>query len=211
MIKKKAIIISTAAAVILGAGGIGATVYWNEYEPNVPETEEMHLTYDVDFSVDENLAGGAQDLFYGKVTALKGQKDLGMGPETQFAVAVQRVFKGDVTGTIVVNQQGGTTDEGTLVLPEGDNLLQVGKRYLFATNYHEEQRFNTLIPVYGDQLIPDTEAPAPGVPDADGNGQSTMSDRWVKAVKNQNDLSSAPPEVEPTEEPDEDPTPKASP
>ncbi|MFD9440061.1 hypothetical protein ACFWBR_27005 [Streptomyces sp. NPDC060006] len=211
--RRTAVVVATAVIAALGAGTAGFVAYQESDEGNaaVGETAEMHLTFDADFSVDTNLAGGAEDLFYGKVTALKGQKDLGVGPETQYAVAVQRVFKGDVTGTVVVNQLGGTDEEGVLLLPEDDHLLQVGKRYLFATNYNEEQRFNTLIPVHGDQPIPDTEAGAPGVPDSDGNGQATMSDRWVAAVRDQADLSTAPPEPEPTEEPEEDPTPKASP
>ncbi|MER6408125.1 hypothetical protein ABT269_32475 [Streptomyces viridosporus] len=87
----------------------------------------------------------------------------------------------------------------------------MGKRYLFATKYNPDHRFNTVIPVHGDIPIPDTEAPAPGAPDMNADGQPTMSDRWMAAVQNQNDLSTAPPDEEPTEEPDEDPAPEPSP
>jgi len=210
-VKRKTILIAVGAALAVSAAVGGTVVHQQADEQSEASSSQLELTYDADFSNDANLAGEAEDLFYGKVTALKGQKDLGIGAETQYAVEVQRVFKGDVSGTVVVNQQGGKDADGNIVdLPEGDALLQVGKRYLFATKYNPDYRFNTVIPVYGDQLIPFTEAPAP-VPDENGDGQSTISDRWEAAVKNQNDLSSAPPAEEPTEEPAEDPTPDPSP
>ncbi|MET7286215.1 hypothetical protein [Streptomyces sp. NPDC005573] len=211
-LKRKTVLIAAGAALVVTAGVAGTAAYQHASERGEASSTGLELTYDADFSDDANLAGEAEDLFYGKVTALKGQKDLGIGAETQYAVQVQRVFKGDVTGTVVVNQQGGKDADGNLVdLPDGDALIQVGNRYLFATKYNADQRFNTLIPVYGDVPIPNTEAGAPGVPDADGDGQSTMSDRWVAAVKDQSDLSTAPPADDPTEEPADDPTPEASP
>ncbi|MER5994728.1 hypothetical protein [Streptomyces viridosporus] len=167
------------------AVGIGGSVLYQEVNQRneAATTSHVSLTYDADFSDDANLAGAAEDLFYGKVTALKGQKDLGIGPETQYAVEVQRVFKGDVTGVVVVNQQGGEDEDGNVVnLPEDDALLEVGKRYLFATKYNPDHRFNTVIPVHGDIPIPDTEAPAPGAPDMNGDGQPTMSDRRSHAT-----------------------------
>lgn len=204
--KRKTVAIAAGAALAVTVGIAGTAVYQDAKERNEASATGMELTYDA------NLAGGAEDLFYGKVTAVKGQKDLGIGAETHYAVVVQRVFKSDVTGTVVVNQQGGTDADGNIVdLPDGDTLLQVGSRYLFATKYNPDQGFNTVIPVYGDKLIPNTEAEAPGSPDADGDGQSTMSDRWVAAVRDQNDLSTAPPADEPTEEPDDDPTPERPP
>lgn len=213
ILKRKTVLIAVGAALAV-AVGIGGSVLHQEVNQRneAATTSHVSLTYDADFSDDANLAGAAEDLFYGKVTALKGQKDLGIGPETQYAVEVQRVFKGDVTGVVVVNQQGGEDEDGNVVnLPEDDALLEVGKRYLFATKYDPDHRFNTVIPVHGDIPVPTTEAPAPGAPDMNGDGPPTMSDRWMAAVQNQNDLSTAPPDEEPTEEPDEDPTPEPSP
>ncbi|MET9678759.1 hypothetical protein [Streptomyces coeruleorubidus] len=212
-LKRKTVLITTGAALAVAVGIGGTVVYQEVNERNeAATTSHASLTYEADFSDDANLAGAAEDLFYGKVTALKGQKDLGIGPESQYAVEVQRVFKGDVTGVVVVNQQGGKDENGDIVnLPEGDALLEVGKRYLFATKYNPDHRFNTVIPVFGDMPIPNTEAAAPGLPDANGDGKPTMSDRWTAAVQNQNDLSTAPPDEEPTEEPAEDPIPEPSP
>ncbi|MFJ7409651.1 hypothetical protein ACIQWZ_02425 [Streptomyces sp. NPDC098077] len=209
--KRKSVLIISGAAVLVTVG-LSTAVYQQAAEHRESSDSQLALTYEADFSDDANLAGAAENLFYGKVTVVKGQKDLGIGIETQYAVEVQRVFKGTVTGVIVVNQQGGRDADGNVVdLPENDTLLQAGSRYLFATKYHPGRTFHTVIPVHGDQPIPNGEAPAPGIPDADGDGQATMSDRWVAAVRNQNDLSTAPPAPEPTEEPDEDPTPEPSP
>ncbi|WP_424213440.1 hypothetical protein ACN20G_15885 [Streptomyces sp. BI20] len=206
--KRSHLVIASCVALAAATGTI--TVALSRDEGNPPARSVISQVYEADFSDDANLAGGAEDLFYGKVTALKGQKDLGIGAETQYAVEVQRVFKGDVKGVVVVNQQGGTDADGNVVdLPEGDTLLRVGGRYLFATKYNADQRFNTLIPVHGDQPVPDGEAPAPGVPDANGDGQATMSDRWELAVREQNDLSTPPSPPEPTEQPPEDPAPEA--
>ncbi|MGW3660771.1 hypothetical protein ACWD6R_36250 [Streptomyces sp. NPDC005151] len=205
-----------ALASILALSGVGALgVYGAMQHLSSPssgaETRYSHLMMDADYSVDANLAGGSEDLFYGKVTVVKGQRDIGIGPETQYAVEVQTVFKGDVTGVIVVNQFGGTDSDGVLTFPEGDYLLEAGKRYLFATNYNPERKWNTLIPVYGDVPIPDSEAPAPGMPDVNGDGEATMSDRWELAVQNQADLSTPESLPEPTEMPAEDPAPEPSP
>ncbi|MFE9658460.1 hypothetical protein [Streptomyces sp. NPDC005955] len=100
---------------------------------------------------------------------------------------------------LFVNQQGGKDGSGKAVdRSEGDDLPATGKRYLFATTYHPGHRFHTVIPV-------------PGVADADGDGRTTMSDRWEIAVKNQTDLSAVPSEPEPTEEPADDPPVEPSP
>ncbi|MFF2026094.1 hypothetical protein ACFVW2_30410 [Streptomyces sp. NPDC058171] len=212
MKSKKLPIVLTSLVVVLAGGGALAHQHFIEGEGGNTGSSHVELLYEADFSVDANLAGGAEDLFYGKVLAVEGQKDLGLGAETQYSVEVQRVFKGDVLRTVVVNQQGGKNANGEVVdLPEGDALLKPGKRYLFATKYNPEHRFNTVIPVYGDQLIPDNEAPVSGVADADGDGRTTMSDRWEIAVKNQTDLSAVPSEPEPTEEPADDPPVEPSP
>ncbi|MDX3377374.1 hypothetical protein PV390_23535 [Streptomyces sp. ME02-6991-2A] len=211
-VKRKNVFVLSGAAALVAAGLGTAAVYDRATDHVESSGSQLALTYEADFSDDANLAGGADDLFYGKVTVVKGQKDLGIGLETQYAVEVQRVFKGTVSGVIVVNQQGGRDADGNVVdIPEDDTLLQAGSRYLFATKYNPDRKFHTVIPVHGDQPIPNGEAPAPGIPDANGDGQATMSDRWVAAVQNQNDLSTAPPAPDVTEEPDEDPTPEPSP
>ncbi|MFI6855634.1 hypothetical protein [Streptomyces sp. NPDC050416] len=140
--ERKTVLIATGAALAVAVGIGGTVVHQEVNERNeAATTSHASLTYEADFSDDANLAGAAEDLFYGKVTALKGQKNLGVGPESQYAVEVQRVFKGDVTGVVVVNQQGGKDENGDIVnLPEGDALLEVGKRYLFATKYNRGSR-----------------------------------------------------------------------
>ncbi|GAA1546847.1 hypothetical protein GCM10009730_64980 [Streptomyces albidochromogenes] len=206
----------SAALVLAGAVISGSAVYVLSSEESGGNSANGPVSYShflsgADYSVDANLTGEADHVFFGKVKVKKGQRDLGVGPETQYAVVVERVFKGELSGTVVVNQQGGVDEEGVLVLPENDHLLQEGSTYLFATKRNPDNGWNTLIPVYGDVPVPNTSAQAPGMPDANGDGQATVADRWVLAVKNQADLSTAPPVPEPTEMPAEDPPVEESP
>ncbi|WP_445395968.1 hypothetical protein ACSMX9_20935 [Streptomyces sp. LE64] len=80
-------------------------------------------------------------------------------------------------------------------------MLRAGQRYPFATEYDPDHRFHTVIPVHGDRLVPEGEAPAPGVADVNGDGRSTTSERWEIAVRDQTDPSAAPTEPDPTREP----------
>lgn len=177
------------------------------------EPDEFRVTYSdfsipTDLSEEERLAGIAEDVFYGVVIDKKGSRVIDELPETQWNVRVERVFKGDVADTINVNQQGGYDPvDNTLILMEGDALLVPGKRYLFATRWNSTYKFNTLVPVYGDQMVPNTTAPAPGAPDSDGDGTSTITDVWLDAVEHQIPYTDEPDtSPEPTDEPSEQPS-----
>ncbi|MFD7549345.1 hypothetical protein ACFV0R_22055 [Streptomyces sp. NPDC059578] len=157
MVKGKGPSAILACAAVLLAGG-GALGYLGVTEGGgAAGPSHVELLQEADFSVDSHLAGGAEDLFFGRVLAVRGQQ------------------------------------------------------CLFATKYHPGHRFHTVIPVYGKQLVPNGEVPVSGVADADGDGRTTMSDRWEIAVKNQADLSAVPSEPEPTEEPADDPPVEPSP
>lgn len=122
-------------------------------EPSSPSKivyiSPSHVT---DVSNDRKLAGIADNLFVGEVKAQLGNKKLDKVPESQFKVEVIQNIKGTLNGVVTVNQQGGN-DDGSLILVEGDSLLEVGKTYLFATRVNQEQKWNTLVPVYGDILV----------------------------------------------------------
>lgn len=98
---------------------------------------------------DRKLSGIAQNLFIGEVKAQVGNKKLDNIPETQYKVEVIQNIKGSLNGAVTVNQQGGFNGN-TLMLMEGDKLLEVGKTYLFVTLYNREQNWYTLVPAYGD-------------------------------------------------------------
>ncbi len=106
-------------------------------------------SYVTDVSNDSKLAGIADNIFIGEVKAQLGNKKQDKVPESQFKVEVIQNIKGSLIGAVTVNQQGGN-DSGSLILVEGDSLLEVGRTYLFATRVNQEQKWNTLVPVYGD-------------------------------------------------------------
>ena len=114
--------------------------------------------YSADFSNDKILVGASQNIFVGKVVQEKSTKELGFGPETQFEVQVFSNIKGNLSGNVVVDQQGGyengvlyvvgdNDESGDAVSPSSSansHLLQPGSTYLFATRYNQQQNWYTL-------------------------------------------------------------------
>jgi len=113
----------------------------------------IEAQYAADFSDDKVLIGSSHNVFIGKVVRQIGNKERGISPETQFEVAVIDNIKGDLHGTVTVDQQGGYKD-GTLYVvgddmislsPDGNGyLLQPGSTYLFATRYNPTENWYTL-------------------------------------------------------------------
>lgn len=118
------------------------------------ETVIVHTTSAVDLSNPNQLTGWADNVFIGKVVKKKDTKKLNTVPETQFDVEVKKNIKGELSRTVIVNQQGGyDKEENKLYLIEQDKLLEDGKKYLFVTKYNKDQNFHTLVPEYGNLLI----------------------------------------------------------
>ncbi len=93
----------------------------------------------------------AQDVFFGQVIEKLGQTRKYGYPETQFNVKVLEVLKGSLSGTVKVNQQGGTRIDGTQWRMEGDpTLLDPGKSYLFVTRHLPAEDWHTVSPGYGN-------------------------------------------------------------
>ena len=111
------------------------------------------VQYAADFSDDKVLIGASHNVFIGKVIRQVGTKERGIGPETQFQVTVIDNIKGDLHGTVTVDQQGGYKG-GTLYVVGDDTespvkggngyLLQPGSTYLFATRYNPTENWYTL-------------------------------------------------------------------
>lgn len=106
-----------------------------------------------DFSNNEVLVGSSHDIFIGKVIKKNGDKERGIGPETQFEVEIIESIKGELNGNVVVNQQGGYKNGVLYVVGDGDilakangedYLLQEGETYLLATRYNEKENWHTL-------------------------------------------------------------------
>lgn len=117
-------------------------------------TVRLSPQYVADFSNDRELMGASHNVFVGKIIAEAGNKESGIGPETQFEVEIIENIKGNLSDTILISQAGGYRD-GTLYIVEDDiagpsedkdYLLQVGSIYLLATRYSEQQDWYTLNP-----------------------------------------------------------------
>jgi hypothetical protein len=124
---------------------------------NSIKTVYIYADYIVDISNDRELAGVSHNIFVGEVIEQTGNLLVDDMPNTQFKVNVLNNIKGNLTGPVIVNQEGGyitTNDTQYLYLMENDKLLQPGNTYLFATRA-SEKGWHTAVPVYGDVLIKD--------------------------------------------------------
>ncbi|MFZ3578668.1 hypothetical protein [Virgibacillus sp. DJP39] len=124
----------------------------HEIIPGQPKVETVGQSNVIDTSNPRKLVGFSDNVFVGKVIEQIGTKSLNGFPETQFKVEVLDNIKGDLKGTVTVNQQGGH-EWNKIIIFEGDKLLEAGNTYLFATRYLEREDWYTLVPVHGDILI----------------------------------------------------------
>ena len=94
-----------------------------------------HGPWVIDASDDRELAGFADDIFFGRVMGNAGQTMVGGTPQTHYRVAVLEALKGSLSGTIAVSEQGGVWPGGAPFRMDGDpHLLEAGKSYLLATH-----------------------------------------------------------------------------
>ena len=167
--------IKIGLAFFVLAGLIGTGVWMIQTDGNNNESEIRYIASDflVDVTDDRVLAGAAHNIFIGKVIAQTGTKT-DRHPMTQFSVEVIENIKGNFTGTITVNQEGGYENidgKNYLFLMEGDKLIKPGKTYLFATRVNDAEGWHTLVPVYGD------------IPIEDQNDQKDKKERFKKAFE----------------------------
>jgi len=117
--------------------------------------KKIDLLYAANFADDKILVGASHDVFVGKVISQSGTKQRGVGPETQFSVQVISDIKGTLSGTVIVDQQGGYENGVLYVLGDDDipgissqdgpnYLLQPGATYLLATRYNPTENWYTL-------------------------------------------------------------------
>jgi hypothetical protein len=147
-----------ALVTLLATGAVAATavplaVTGGDIAP--VKVTQMHFLAAVDASDDRRLAGFAEDLFLGRVTAPGTSVQRDPVVETHFQVEVLESIKGSARGTVLVAQQGGyIPGANELRLMEGDQLLEAGKKYLFATRTDTDGR-RILVPRFGDVGVRD--------------------------------------------------------
>jgi hypothetical protein len=148
-----------AILALLAAGAIAATavplaVTGGGIEP--VKVTAIHYISAADFSDDRRLAGFAEDVFLGRVTAPGTTVQREPVLETHFQVDVLDSIKGSAGGTVLVAQQGGyVPGANELRVLEGDQLLEAGKTYLFATRTDTDGR-RIVVPRFGDVGVRDT-------------------------------------------------------
>lgn len=170
---------SVAGAVLLSllVGGVAGWAAAGLFQ-GTPEfsVKRMQASHAFDVGDDQILAGWADNVFIAKVVAKQGQEkmsDVSEMPLTLWNAEVVENFKGDLSGTVTLAQQGGYL-EGTnsLHLMEGDTLLEPGHEYLFVSRHSKPEGRHWIVPHYGD--IP--------VPDASLSENDSLRDRWKNAV-----------------------------
>jgi hypothetical protein len=146
------------------AGILVTSSQWTRRVGTTAEVRYIEPNFVTDVTDARQLVGLVDNVFIGRVVSEAGMlnRDPVM-PETLFNVEVRHNIKGTLAGTVVVNQQGGfSEEEGGVILMEDDALLQVGKTYLFATKPGSDssRTWHTLVPVHGDIPVKDAQAEA---------------------------------------------------
>ena len=137
----------------VGLVAMACVLVWGFYLGGFTPTRSdviVHPSWVIDRSDDRQLAGAAHNIFFGQVVEEVGHKEYQGTPETQFSVKVFEVLKGNVSSTITVNQEGGTYADGATYQVAGDNFLEAGASYFFATRTSSSEGWHTLVPEFGD-------------------------------------------------------------
>ena len=132
-----------------------------------PIPDQPNFSYVADFAKDDILLGSSHNVFIGRVIKQEGIKSRFATPETQFKVEVISNIKGDLRGTVTVDQFGGYKN-GVLYTVSDDNpdpkannsdsyLLQEGNTYLLATRYNETEDWYTLNSFYTAKKLLSTD------------------------------------------------------
>ncbi|MGH3726795.1 MAG: hypothetical protein ACRDUS_22020 [Mycobacterium sp.] len=124
--------------------------------------KEITPTYSTDLSDQRRLAGLADAIFVGTVKEKQGVTLRRVNiAYTRFIVNVALSLKGDASGAVAVEQQGGfDTKSNTRYIVKGDRPLETNDTYIFAAMYREKENTYNVINVYGDIPLTDTEAGA---------------------------------------------------
>ena len=155
----KKLIRTSIAGAVFTVGAFAAAFHSNVI--HLPFQADVHTQNVVDFQNDKALMGASHNVFVGRVVKQVGTKTRVEVPETQFSVEVVSNIKGNLTGTVVVDQFGGYKN-GVLYVVDGESaheldgttagavgsttgLLEIGKTYLFATRYSVDEKWYTLI------------------------------------------------------------------
>jgi hypothetical protein len=178
------IVVILAAGLSLGvAAGVMAGWQWQHTAGGnarkvVADAGMGHPIFALDPRDDRSLAAYATDIYIGRVldqTGAVGAPTSAPGqelPQSQFAVEVLHVLKGQARGVVTVNQVGGLDPQaGQTMLLEGDALLRPGARELFLVVFVPERGWYQIV-----------AAGHGHVPADDPDQRETLIDRFTQAT-----------------------------
>lgn len=153
-------------------------------DPDLP-TVNVHGVFNYNLGDKQAVAGRAQVVFLGEVVEQTGSEPRTHLPQSQFLVRVLESLKGDRSGVITINQQGGHRPSGQLVLVEKDPLLVPGGVYILAAKYSQKNKWYTVIPRGGTIRVDQNVETAAKRSGADSTAVSNRLAEWVDAVQNE--------------------------
>ncbi|MBO1330124.1 hypothetical protein [Streptomyces sp. VRA16 Mangrove soil] len=186
----------TAAATALAAVAavVGATAYTVVTLTTGDERVVVDSIMAQDLSRDEYLANASRDVFHGTVVGLKSQAGTDQPGEREqlWRVRVNRAFKGDASGTVIVDTVAYTAGDGSLTAEGGAVVPEPGRMYVFSGIQEGSTR---VYHPYGGTV---GTRPSPGLDEpfglADGarplhperfRGARTVTDYWTTVIRNE--------------------------
>jgi len=179
------IVIITAGIFLAAVGGVMAGWHRDlQQAPGgnprevVPDGGIGHPIYELDPRDDRALADYATDIFIGRVRGLTGAAGAPTSapgqelPQSQFAVEVLQLVKGQAAGVVTVNQVGGLDQQADqIMLLEGDALLRPGTSELFLVVSVPERGWYQIVAAGHGHLSADDPAQ-----------RKTLIDRFTQAT-----------------------------
>lgn len=150
---------STSASSTFPRSSIAAPTVVPSRPPIFRESEPRYTT---DVTDQRRLAGLADTIFVGTVT---GNNGIRFRHEiiavTRFSVNVVQALKGNASGVVAVEQEGGHDPQTNITYTiKGDRALAVGASYLFATIMRPKEAVYSVISIYGDTPLTRQEVAA---------------------------------------------------
>jgi hypothetical protein len=139
---KKSIKILLVVVVVLGTVGVGLHTNIIKLPLKVRTGSATFLT---DLGDNRYLLGASHNVFVGKVMQQIGSEPWNGHLATQFAVEVVYNIKGNLQGTVAVDQEGRYVNGIQYLSEDERELFQPGTTYLFSTRHAEKKIGSTML------------------------------------------------------------------
>lgn len=134
-----------ALTVVLASASVAGVAMLGDRSP----IQRAEVDWVTNVADPRGLAGLAENIFFGIVVEQVGTEQLGRLPETQYRVRVTELITGSLGDQTVVNQFAGRRQDGSVSSIEGDEPLEEGREYLFASLTHPNGQWQTVFDMYG--------------------------------------------------------------